>query len=819
MASTDPTPAASPPAGRGPIGLLLDLFSSVRLGIVLLAILFVYMSVGSAGVIYPTGPNIFSADSWTHAQIRQWRPFEKTEFEWFHWWPFDLLMLLIAINIVVTTLRRIPFKPVNYGVWGIHGGVITMLLGCWLYFGTKVEGDAMVARRQLVVEVVETGPDGKERVVDRVAAIAKPGQQLTAGSAAKAYHLTISSIDPNWSTGGANGETAYAVNVDVQPTGGKPFIRQLVAGHPERTEDLLQTGEHLQPLARATKATGKPLVDESIRLSLDYEPQRWFYLRPDLEKSFALYVREAGTRDWTVRPIHGMPLYNDRIASRSDIMQVEGQPPLPIDPLDIAVPPVAGDPFPQVTFHVTGYLRYAVERSRLVPGPENAPLNPAAVVVVRSPQGQSNSFTLEALDPARNNAAGMLAFRVAESEKAFEQLLQPPTITFRIPSKGIEVAEPARPADSKVASPFKPLGTDTGYFYRIVDVRDDLALQSGVMRIAFVDLKTPKGEFRRWVFEDPRLTRDVNEELLKDMSHGRVLLDDSVEVDFTYGHGEFPMTLVVGPSGNQFRMITAMGAVKGNASPVEIGKPFALPSGITFTVADYLPRAVRETKPMVVPYAQRNRDAGVQFAMADVEIPGLGSQWLPFHLFTPDSELDAPRGVRFEPTVVQLADGKRMEILFGRQRMALPAPVVLDDFSLATHIGGFTGSTSTIRDYQSVVRFKTPEGEWGTPHQVSMNRPIENNGFSYFQSQWDPPDPPRFEGDTASAGLNHTVLGVGNRNGVGVMLWGTIIACLGMIYAFYFKPIIKRRQREAVFASVAASGKGKPSATRQEAHP
>ena len=67
-------------ATRGPIGALLDLFSSVRLGIVLLVILFVYMSIVSAGLVYLIHPNILHPDAWVHAQIRQWRPFEMTEF-------------------------------------------------------------------------------------------------------------------------------------------------------------------------------------------------------------------------------------------------------------------------------------------------------------------------------------------------------------------------------------------------------------------------------------------------------------------------------------------------------------------------------------------------------------------------------------------------------------------------------------------------------------------------------------------------------------------------------------------------------------------
>jgi hypothetical protein len=47
------------------------------------------------------------------------------------------------------------------------------------------------------------------------------------------------------------------------------------------------------------------------------------------------------------------------------------------------------------------------------------------------------------------------------------------------------------------------------------------------------------------------------------------------------------------------------------------------------------------------------------------------------------------------------------------------------------------------------------------------------------------------------------VLGVGNRHGVNVMLLGCCLSVLGMIYAFYVKPVIKRRRQQAVYAEVA----------------
>ncbi|MHC5009151.1 MAG: hypothetical protein ACYTGF_17530, partial [Planctomycetota bacterium] len=69
-----------------PVGVILDFIGSVWTGITLLALLFVYCSIGSA---VPA--------------LRQMPFFEMTEFEWFHWWPFDVLVALICLSLVVVT--------------------------------------------------------------------------------------------------------------------------------------------------------------------------------------------------------------------------------------------------------------------------------------------------------------------------------------------------------------------------------------------------------------------------------------------------------------------------------------------------------------------------------------------------------------------------------------------------------------------------------------------------------------------------------------------------------------------------------------------
>jgi len=108
----------------------------------------------------------------------------------------------------------------------------------------------------------------------------------------------------------------------------------------------------------------------------------------------------------------------------------------------------------------------------------------------------------------------------------------------------------------------------------------------------------------------------------------------------------------------------------------------------------------------------------------------------------------------------------------------------------------------------SRVRFKDEgDSSWSEPVSVSVNDPISHDGLWYFQAQWDPPDTAVAEGERASLGLNYTVLGVGNRNGVYTQLLGCCISVLGMIYAFYVKPVIKRRRQEEVLAGL-ARGRG-----------
>jgi hypothetical protein len=71
---------------------------------------------------------------------------------------------------------------------------------------------------------------------------------------------------------------------------------------------------------------------------------------------------------------------------------------------------------------------------------------------------------------------------------------------------------------------------------------------------------------------------------------------------------------------------------------------------------------------------------------------------------------------------------------------------------------------------------------------------------------WDPPAGEQT--GSPSAGLNFTGLGIGNRNGVYIMLFGGTLSVVGSIYAFYVKPVIKRRRAAQVRARIEAGEYG-----------
>ncbi len=807
---------------------LLDLFSSVWLGVWLLVALFVYMSIGSA--LYA---------------VRQMRPFEMSEFEWFKWWPFTLLIALLCINLVVATLRRIPFNVMNLGVWMIHAGIITLSLGSVYYFSTKVEGDAPVFRRLVHIESPDHAP---------VSIPAIPGAHIdVASSDGTPIRYTVAETDPRWPllSGDDKGKQVYSVSLlvqrgesainsppfastqpgeqlDKQTAATRPFVRQVFAGYPQYTEDVIPGR------GRAKNAIGETIIDDSLSVSLGYDPQEWFHL----VHTWALYTRpvdETGAplAEWTQRPLpsagagtrNRMPRYNDYIVDRDELWLPPGDENLPIDPLHVrAATPDSGDPLADVDLTVTGYLRYAPNEARRVPGDHATdPLAPFATVRLAG-RGLSAVYALEAFDPDKSSVQeGNLVFRWLQPGEDVSRIGrgQPARIVVEVPDAN---ANATLTLDGSVPvgpdAPFRAIG-DSGWSVRVKGLIDELPIAED-FRVSFADvqLRAPDGTvIERWIADDPSVTNDIARDPENPQREERVGPDARVRT--FYAPPLFPPAItLVGSHDKESELLAVLGAFGADpiAVPLSAGKMVKVNDDVTLELLEYSAHSRVETRPRVIPDEQRDRDIGVALAQARIQVdaPGLSQPlafWVPFT----QNLLPSPvytYGGRFpySPAIVDLPDGRRMELIFSRERRRLPAPVVLDEFVLHEHVGGFTGDTASIRDWESVLRFVNSDGSLGETVTVRTNEPGQFAGFRFFQAMWDPPAGQQT--GSPSAGLNFTGLGIGNRNGVYAMLFGGTLSVIGSIYAFYVKPVLKRRRIAGVQRRIEAGEYGEAARRR-----
>ncbi|MCH8854521.1 MAG: hypothetical protein IID41_17990, partial [Planctomycetes bacterium] len=620
---------------RGLITRLLDLFSNVWLAVVLLVLLFVYSSIGSA---YPP--------------FRQHRLLEMTEFEWFHWWPFVLLIGLLALTLCTTTIRRIPLKLVNAGVWMIHSGIIILILGSVYYFGTKVEGDVPVFRRKVVIEV----PGAKQAAE----LVARPGNQITLTGLAGEYKFAIASLQPEWPilSGADAGEKAYSVSVMVT-TPRQKFIRQLLAGYPQYTEDIIP-GQ-----GRAVKATGKKLLDETLKLTLDYEPQTHFFV----QGTSAVYLRPKGSKEWVARPIQGLPRYHERISSGEHLWNWNPAEQR-IDPLDLELAVASEqDAFADVDFRVDSYLPYAVERMQWVDG--GTAVYPIIGLSVHSQDGHAD-YELAAFDPRSNTGqGGKIVFHWVESAEQLEPYAnpQPARLRVEVPANDIALEFPIADLEpSGTDAPFRKI-EGSNYEFRLRNRLDNFATGDGrILSLAIVEIKTPQRTFTRWVADDPRSTRDMSSE---GSGTGHEPIEPDTNIVMIYSPAPPPITLVAGPAPMGLQVFLDRGDGTAQRFQPQVGEELTLAQGWILTIKHLHRNARPEFRPSIVPPHRRDRNARRLRSMIHLTLSTADWQeslWLPFnqHAFRDEQYRIAGRTF-YTPRDLELPDGRRIELMFSRE--------------------------------------------------------------------------------------------------------------------------------------------------------
>lgn len=742
---------------------LIDLFTKVWFGISTLTLLFIYSSVGSSGI--PVSFALWEPETWRNVR----ESIEMTEFEWFHWWPFKWLIANLCLNMAIVTIRRIPFNILTVGVWTIHTGVIITVLGCVVYFSQKIEGDVVVSRARVEITLPNQEP---------VSMVATPDNSVDVGD----WSFTISNLNPNWElmSGTDKGKKVYAVSVSVHGPKDSSFTRQLILGYPEYTEDVISTGDPSQPMARAKKVIGTALVDDSIKIQLTHDAKDRFFVT----QSAAVYIQELSESGdpiggWSERTIKNLPRFNDYIPDHTEVWGVKAEGFTP-QPLSIVLGPSSDEDSLQKDVLVEGYLRYAFLGNQVVVGEE---LFPVVWVSMQASGGVEQQVELYAFD---NTLAkidpSFLSYLWLEDDLELKDLQKTLRPTIICTVEGKEYSVPL--TNSKE---FTQVG-NTAYAFRLKSLQNNLRISGITVSLAQVEIQKGEQRWERWVFDNSELNRDV----VADMEHEEnqaILIDDAITMKYLAGGST--ITIVGGLEDGVYGLLLGTSDEDPKYFPMQVGDTINLSEGVTITLHRAEDRTKMETKPSVVPPQQRDPSASNFYSMIKLVVPtpsGNTSAWIPYHQYPFESETESIERFRFEPTTFQLPDGKSLRAIFSRKSEPLPAPVALDSFEIDSHIGGFSGRTSSVLNWRSLIRFLGTEE---VTSAVSVNDPQQYEHYWFFQSQWDPPT-------STSAGLNYTVLGVGNRLGVHQMLIGCCITVSGMIWAFYVKPTIKRKRQQAV---------------------
>jgi hypothetical protein len=216
-----------------------------------------------------------------------------------------------------------------------------------------------------------------------------------------------------------------------------------------------------------------------------------------------------------------------------------------------------------------------------------------------------------------------------------------------------------------------------------------------------------------------------------------------------------------------------------------------------------------------IPRHQRDRNAGQSGNMQVVKVRLRNGDWsrelaVPFTPYAgqfawPSQQVQIPGAQH----TFQLTLGNTRRPMGSTQGRPM-LRVTLDEFELQPYMGGDTTLASIMRDFKSHLTVLDLQSMQTIQGQAHMNNPmyltvrtpwfLPDQSWLLFQAQWDP------------EGQRHTVLGVGNRPAVGVMTVGCVMIVVGLLYAFYVKPIIIRRMKQKALEKAAQ----RPAVLRRE---
>lgn len=687
---------------------------------------------------------------------------EMTEMQAFSHWLFVAMIAVFMLALTTVTLFRIRWNMINAGVLTTHLGLLLLSWGAIWYFSVRVEGDVMLISPKIEIRSVSGASSG---VLAQFPAHEGETWETFMPILGGDVRAEVVSVDREGGDGALRGVTVA--------------VQQGANAEPEQVK-LEVTGDSADAIAMFG-----PIA---LRL-VTFEPQTQFYDR----EVAALYVAPANhTNDAWVFPLDTLPRFRERFsddgepvfdAANARVASKRTWPHMSLAgidiptswferwrmPIDLAMPSEA--PF---DLKITGYLPYIRGfRESIADG--GSMLNPAAEVML-TVNKQKMQQVLFALDPVRSLRRELaLEFRwvnsAAERDALFAPLAGPHELT-------VEITDPPVKETFAIAEGETIEAPGTDYVLDIVEIRRDWPLMSAgvegaVSAVARVDVR--KGEapaFNRTVVERfPQFSQDVTAEGTR-LRDGFV--DDNIKLSYRDA-GAGKMLLVAGPGlAPELGVFAASGAVQ--RLPLKVGKAVDLPifKGARLELRNLVERGWMRGAPVVQPLAFRRPNVGLSVSCVRVQIEGRGplqgwseSRWVVFSAYP---------HIQAQPEVVTPpGGGHAWEITYTRHPRDLGVALVPDQLVVNFHPGG-RGEHSWRSDF-----YVRSNGE-DQPAHVETNQTYVANNWTLFQS------------GAAQDDWSYTILGVGNRNGINLMLIGTILVTLGSMYAFYIKPILLRRK-------------------------
>jgi hypothetical protein len=634
-------------------------FSSVWFGLLWLALIGLYVAIGSAVT-----------------SIRA--HYEMTDLEFFDAWPMRVLLVLMCTTLICVTLRKVRLSLFKLGVWMVHIGILTLVLGCTLYFSQKFEG--MV--RIYLHKDADSYYDSTERA------------------------LYVYKINPDNTLG---------------------------------TEAMV--------------------------------------------------------------PLPGMPIYHERLPESGNPLDRT----IPAADLAKLDPKLAGVPVV-----ITGYIPDAYIFPRWTPGPQSATVKERAIGVSLTTGGVLPSDRVEWLVGTRPAARELASDRfVVEylyhpSAARIATLKEPFAgqggLTVRVPKRNI-----TKTYGVKLAAPFKVEGTPYSLMPHEYDEPRELitpGYEDAASDGLFVVVSRDDGDGKSTTFRRDVVARfpEVSSDFVmvngKEQRQRGGLYDPDIEL--TFHDASIDHMWVIEDEAGALSVIHRFvgGAVE--TQPLTVGEATNVTMGpmrVELTITGTTNNAITATRAEVVPETQRGRKSNVGAWLESAALvirvgegPSARKVYVPFTPFAQTSvRKGRKREVGRQPELVEIPGAGVFGFMLATTRHPLPATIRLDSFDYFTQ-----GSTSVPKDFVShLTMWSNTDGRLVNEKQTfaRLNEPAMRDGLAYFQAQWD--------GETTAPEADrYTVLGVGNRPGINIMVFGCALMLLGILYAFYLKPYLLERKKK-----------------------